>query len=42
MTRITSMIGFQETATFSKFFRKLMGVTPSDYRERPRKPRTKR
>jgi transcriptional regulator GlxA family with amidase domain len=42
VTRIASMVGFAETAAFSKFFRKQTGLSPSDYRERlcrcPRQP----
>lgn len=37
MTRIASMIGYAETAAFSKFFRKAMGVSPREYRDQAKK-----
>ena len=34
MTRIAAMVGFQEAAAFSKFFRAATGVSPRDFRAR--------
>lgn len=33
MTRIASMVGYAETAAFSKFFRKATGISPRAYRD---------
>jgi LacI family transcriptional regulator len=39
ITRVAALIGFAETAAFSKFFTKHVGVSPREYRERQTRKR---